>query len=82
MLCEEYAGRVAAMEQRCAEVELLRGENLRQGDALADAHQRLRAAEVHSNISVITSFSPFSSFLAALGGFLPYQNSSPIAVAS
>ena len=68
------------MEQRCAEVELLRGENLRQGDALADAHQRLRAAEVHSNLSVITSFSPFSSFLAAVGGFLPY--SSPIAVAS
>lgn len=50
-VCEEYAGRLAAMEQRCAEVDLLRGENLRQGDALADLHQRLRSAEVTFRIS-------------------------------
>lgn len=34
------------MEQHCAEVDLLKGENERQLHAIADLHQRLRAAEV------------------------------------
>ena len=50
-LCEEYAGRLAAMEQRCAEVDLLRGENLRQADALADLHLRLHSDKVSCRTS-------------------------------
>ncbi|BDA49945.1 hypothetical protein COCOBI_15-0730 [Coccomyxa sp. Obi] len=48
-LCEEYAGRLKSMEQRCAEVDLLKGENERQTHAIADLHQRLRAAEEEGN---------------------------------
>lgn len=55
-VCEQYAGKVAAMEQRRAELDLLRGENMRQSDAIADLHRRLQAAEVP--LSMISFCSP------------------------
>lgn len=47
-MLDEYAAKVAAMQGRSEELDLLRGETMRQTDTIAELEQRMQVMEVLS----------------------------------